>query len=524
MPRRGNAQQPSSPEPAPFRGAVSISAIALVATLFATPASASDLSAEKKAPLPPNIRVTAATLDVHVISEDDFMRALAGARYTRPSDETWPVAADVAARVGSASRGGAALVAAPSVVALERGVFVVARVFKRDRDGTRAASDLYVVAVGGLRGTVKGITIPLAAAGRSTAPTCAPLPGPGNAPLLRTPVDARGQVNGVRIDSEHARAVDVRYGVAELRVFADAREGLPATRFACGTTVARKPIEPMPSAGKARWSLPKSAVLVSEADYLRAMGRPGLRDGGLPRVELDSDTIGSAAQIIAVANHRDAQAIEADVAGTRVDAPQFAVVVRDLSVSGTRMRGTASFVVPWPRGGIPGTKGTGLFIDFGDLLPTFDLGDIGCGPVVLPGRDPGCFEGFCTRLPKWTPMQGGYGMDRIYAGLDRTTLWWPDSGANVGGLRGRIQIIACTLFEPPLRDPPRRCDVDVFTGRPILDECNGRDDNCNGQIDEAPACMVPQSCPCQPRSCGTQTCGSIPDGCGGVVSCGGPCP
>jgi hypothetical protein len=35
---------------------------------------------------------------------------------------------------------------------------------------------------------------------------------------------------------------------------------------------------------------------------------------------------------------------------------------------------------------------------------------------------------------------------------------------------------------------------------------------------------VPQSCPCTPRTCGTTTCGSLPDGCGNVLNCGGACP
>jgi hypothetical protein len=82
-----------------------------------------------------------------------------------------------------------------------------------------------------------------------------------------------------------------------------------------------------------------------------------------------------------------------------------------------------------------------------------------------------------------------------------------------------------TLLDPPtLLTPPR-----TTTCSDIPEVCDGVDNNCNGQIDEGIACDVIHLQQCAPSGClalgcGGATCGTIPDGCGGLVVCGGTCP
>ncbi|MHB8878536.1 MAG: Ig-like domain-containing protein, partial [Myxococcaceae bacterium] len=60
----------------------------------------------------------------------------------------------------------------------------------------------------------------------------------------------------------------------------------------------------------------------------------------------------------------------------------------------------------------------------------------------------------------------------------------------------------------------------------IPETCNGLDDNCDGRIDEGAACRSDLLCSsCVPTTCEAQfvTCGSAPDGCGGLLSCGQSC-
>lgn len=134
-----------------------------------------------------------------------------------------------------------------------------------------------------------------------------------------------------------------------------------------------------------------------------------------------------------------------------------------------------------------------------------------CGPVFFPNIQ------FDPRDIPFSPTQSGYGTDRAAAGRPRATLRFPKQFHE----RQSIEILACSLFEPPLLPPPPSTTGPKF----VPETCNGLDDNANGEIDESSGC-APNSCtaciPVAPSSCGTRRCVSIPDGCGALISC--PCP
>ncbi len=66
------------------------------------------------------------------------------------------------------------------------------------------------------------------------------------------------------------------------------------------------------------------------------------------------------------------------------------------------------------------------------------------------------------------------------------------------------------------------------------ESCGVIPDNCGGTVDCGNSCSMgkscggggtPHECGCATEvSCGTRNCGTIPDGCGGVESCGASCP
>jgi hypothetical protein len=404
----------------------------------------------------------------------------------------------------------------------------VARKLSRRAGGTIGATGLYVVAIAGLHGPFRAIAarlpkdlpaLPTAVSDGSVA--CAPLAGVNGAPQLLASASDSGLPAGVVLNAERASLASEDSGSVEVRIFADADADLPANRFLCATGRGPAATDRLPEAGRNRWPIPKSAGLLTEEDYLAAVARqvPTERPAG-------HGVIPTAVQIVTIANHPSARGIEGRIGGDPSSPPDLAIVARDLVMDGERVRATEFYITPWPDELIQTVAIRDMFLDLGEPFPTFDMRGSLCGPVTLPHHTPVCPPGFCGGGGEggvaWNPTQGAYGTDRFAIGGNRTTLHWPTS---FGTLEAKIAVIACTLFEPPHRDPPpMRCDIDVFTGKLIAEECNGRDDNCNGQIDEGFACSYVESCPCQPRSCGATTCGSLPDGCGQVITCGAPCP
>jgi hypothetical protein len=134
-----------------------------------------------------------------------------------------------------------------------------------------------------------------------------------------------------------------------------------------------------------------------------------------------------------------------------------------------------------------------------------------CGPVLFPSLH---FDTKRAHVPQpFVASQSGYGTERGALGLPRATLRWPVEFQG----RQAIEILACSIYEPPTPPPPP-----VQPGF-RQETCNGIDDNGNGQIDESIACALLSCTACVPVSeCGLRRCVTIPNGCGSTVAC--PCP
>jgi hypothetical protein len=489
-----------------------------------------------------------------VISEDEFVRALAKRRYG-------PAAAGIRQRAIQV----AVLLNDPAVHGVEghvtrhptlrSGILIIARSFDQLARGDIRAADLYVVAIRDAVQPTWALLSPrllraVDSRGQFSKPeskriACVPRPGPLGVPLVLagTGDAAAGLPAGVLLNAESPYQPRNGAGMTiELRLYPPSTSGAPANRFICTDTwPAVKPsagdVRQSPSTIddlETRWPLPKNAILISEDDYLHMLGATKASVGVAPirgddRKSNDQRSdrraiVREAVALVAAANLRGARGVQATLTRGATPHSGLIVVARDWHEEGPDVSATEFYVVPLPMSSGVRQFGRDLFLNFPDGVPSLEFNATLCGPVSTPVLSPGCEFGYCTDFPTWQSTIGNYGGDRFQQGLSRTTLRWP-SVTGRGGFD--INVAACTLFQPPPPPPPsgsRRCDFDAFTGRPVLEVCNGRDDNCNGQIDEGNTCDASQSCPCQPRSCGTTTCGSIPDGCGNIIPCGAPCP
>lgn len=151
-----------------------------------------------------------------------------------------------------------------------------------------------------------------------------------------------------------------------------------------------------------------------------------------------------------------------------------------------------------PQGWLPGSAGSPLPPNCGPAA--------GVGPGGVPGNGPG------------GPGNGN--------GLGNGPATLPLDGPCITDSLQLLQIVN-VLAPLPAQPPPilSPCNVDPLTGRLKMELCNGLDDNCDGRIDEGPACGLTTDCPCQLLTCvqAGVTCGTAPDGCGGLLSCGGVC-
>lgn len=267
---------------------------------------------------------------------------------------------------------------------------------------------------------------------------------------------------------------------------------------------------------KSTMPFPEGAVAISEADFYRLL-----------KTQTDSkispDSKDAAARILTAAADPSAMGIEAqfDAESNATFSTSFVVVVRDPILHGTMLSAREFYIVPVDFAGTASWLGRDLKLGFFGDPPTSNLDDSFCGPRITLQREPNCSSGFCIGgRHQW--MGSGRGIGGPAPGHFQPTIRL--FGFNGGGINANDVIaIACTgRLAPPEREV-YECGLPSGGRGPEI--CNGRDDDCNGQTDEGGVCdRVPMRCPAQPRTCGSVTCGDLPDGCGGVLHCGGPCP
>jgi len=346
---------------------------------------------------------------------------------------------------------------------------------------------------------------------------CAPLPRSEGRPQIfsNTRDDGAGLPDDVPVNAETGkRPVNASGKTLKLRAWPDPRRSPEPNEFICAEPslvsqcTGLKLESGTSTAARDFVALPVEAVLISEEDFVHQLDT-------LSSVTIDTDWKAIGGKLTATANHTYATGIEAtSQTNAPVNSPLL-VVARNIKLnSGGLLTATQFYFVPARIGGVFGTSGYGVKIRLSRPMGAVDFSAAPSGPITIPDLTMPCGLGMCgTGAGPWRDWQGNYGGDRLGNGLDRTTMRYPFRA----GSRWDIAVIASTLFEPPLPFLPQPCNGTM------PEQCNGRDDNCNGAIDEATACEVAASCPCQPRSCGTVTCATMADGCGGSVSCGGTC-
>jgi len=346
----------------------------------------------------------------------------------------------------------------------------------------------------------------------------------------------------------------------ELRLFGDTN-GETENRFVCAGTVrvgeapSNQPrnVASLPTF-KSAIKLPEDAVVISEADFYRILGERN-------NVSVSEKAKLTAARVIAAANEPSALGIQARLVEGRQFSSSLIVVARNPTVNGTTLSATQFYLAPGDFVGRAQWVGEIAALGFSGEIPSFDFDVAPCGSLTLRVREPNCRSDMCIGgQHPWIGLRGrfdignltiggGFGLGNLTIGggfdLGNPTI---GGGFGLGNptmrggfdtgnpatnrdfptirlferVNGRwdINAIACTQFLPP---PEREETGSACTG--IATEiCNGRDDNCNGLVDEGGVCeYLPMNCPAQPRTCGSITCGDIPDGVGGVRHCGGPC-
>jgi hypothetical protein len=456
---------------------------------------------------------------IPIISEEDFRRLTLA-----PAGEIGPITdgdRTEAARAVALANGATVLGVAGRVQKRTRvnaPVFFVARDAVMTAQGTVESTDFFVAAVP-LSGEVQWTALRSALLSgptlTETAPRalegCAPLYAEGDTPLPQ----------GVVLNLESRRrprnasqqTIELSFGTAPGPGFAE-------SRFVCGEPVLAErpgggpaPIETaaMPEFESAL-PLPDDAVVISEADFYRALSASDA-------LEIPKEAKASAAQLAAAASERTALGLQGQLSDRKSFETSFVVVARNVTRAGERLGIGEFYFVPVRLSGNAEWVGDRLRLGFHGGIPPFNFAEAPCGLAYMPTRgDPGCAGGRCIDAPHpWMGVRGGGGS---LPGGSRPTVRLFGKSGNTLDLRA----IACTQFlRPPEREAWQCGRTDSGNRAPEI--CNGRDDDCNRLVDDGGVCdVLPMVCPGVPRACGSITCGEIPDGLGGVVPCGGPCP
>jgi hypothetical protein len=245
-------------------------------------------------------------------------------------------------------------------------------------------------------------------------------------------------------------------------------------------------------------------ALVAEADFQAA-----LLAGELQNHSAEPAMVELAATISTSLNHAESRGILGEYKEVDALEADVLLVAKSVNVFEERVYADRVFVVPGPVGLPLGTGRVGIntaIVGLDESL--FSMGV--CGPVVFPSLELGESP---PGLPQPLSLsQAGYGSDRQLAGLPRATLRFPV----VHQGRQSIQVLACSHYEPPRPPPPPASPTFKY------ELCNGVDDTGDGNIDEG-TCALAYCSSCEPvTDCGPRRCSSVPDGCGGILTC--PCP
>lgn len=264
-----------------------------------------------------------------------------------------------------------------------------------------------------------------------------------------------------------------------------------------------------------RLDLPSGTIMIDERDFLQALHNNTTEPAS-------NDTKHAAVELVTVANAANRLDLRAALGNAGSFEGELFAVVRNPVLEGDVIGASQFYFAAVRLNGEAAWIGREPSMLFQPPLPSLDVGP--CGPVSVTEDGPWCDTGECFPPLPPVPLQENqplFGNNR-WPSASRTTLRLPNSLIPTKD----ITTFACARFQPV--PPTNPCGGPGELGQSFTESCNGLDDNCNGQIDENGVCANRNVCTtCQARGCAAQgiTCGSVHDGCGAVLKCGGgSCP
>lgn len=456
-------------------------------------------------------------MSVTIISEQDFTRLMTAERIGSP-----PIPRQIKAiEFAAAANGRAAVGIAGSVkrrAHIEGDLFLVTRDVAPKEDGIVQSQDYFISAVS-LSGNVSWAAIEpvlLLTSSAELQPTTAEQQG--CAPLdLHSSLPA-----GIILNLESSRRPqNASARTVELHLFNDPKSSR-SDRYVCSGNVhiAQTDSYPTPISSlppfKSTIDLPDNVPVISEGEFYRLLERQQM-------LHSSKESKHIAARIVTAAREPSALGIQAQLSDSKDISTSLVVVARDLRLKGTTLFATEFYLAPIDFSGRPTWFGERGVLGFDGNRPTFNLDTSLCALLATPQREMNCDAGMCIDAPHiWLGASRRIGGGLPSGRLSPTLRLFESVAGRLG-----VNAIVCTQFLTPPELEARECGK--LGGGLAQEVCNGRDDDCNGLIDEGGICdQLPRACPALPRTCGAISCGDppvdLPDGLGGVVHCGGPCP